>query len=950
MFERFAERLSYVSGDFSEPATYERVADAIDGAKSPVFYLEIPPFLFGRVVAGLAAAGLTKTGRVVVEKPFGHDGAVGARAGRRAAPVHRRVAALPDRPLPRQDGAGGDPLPPLRQHDAGAGLEPELRRVRADHDGGGLRRRRPRPLLRPGRRAPRRRRQPPDAGRLRRRDGAARRRRPGDAQGRAARDLPGDRRADPAHYVRGQYDGYLDIDGVAADSTTETYAALRLEIDNWRWSGVPFFIRTGKRLPTTQTEVRLVFKHAAAPRLRRSRRHGRTRTRSSSSSIRRPVSGSSWTHSERNAQQAEAITLDMEFAEQGGEGATPYEVLLQAAMVGLSTRFTRQDGVEETWRIMQPLLDCAAAGAPVRAGVVGPCRGRPARGRPRPLARPVGDGVMAVTKKGEPRAQSAAAPSPFPPIADYAFLSNCHTGALVAPDGAIDWLCVPRFDSPSVFGSLLDRRGRHLPSRAVRDQPSDRARIRAGDQHAGDDLEDADRLDRGPRRVDDGSARDTRTRHAAHAAAGRRRRRPHAGAHGRVPRRQVEVELVCEPVFDYGRAPAEWTLVDGDRAAADATGAGLTDPTAVRPRARDRGRPDPRARHVLPTATASTASLSWAEELVAPPDVEDADARLEATTRYWRAWLQRRADPGPPLARPDPALRADDQGPHLHADRRHRGRADDVAARDAGRRAQLGLPLHLDARHAPSPSRRFTGSNLDWEADEFMQFVADLEPNHGRLPSDHVRDRREAGPDRVHARRPLRLRGRASRCGSATAHSTSVRTTSTAPCSTRSCSTPGAASDCRGGCGRSSRRRPNAPTRVWREPDQGIWEARGKPQHYVSSKLMCWVALDRAAKLAEIRGASESVWTVARHRRRNPAKTSSPTASRTRRPPPALRHGRARRLDTPRGDFRIPARGTTSDCTRVSSQSPSTSPKTVSCFATAPTRPTTVCLARKARS
>ena len=67
---------------------------------------------------------------------------------------------------------------------------------------------------------------------------------------------------DPAHYVRGQYDGYLDIDGVAADSTTETYAALRLEIENWRWAGVPFFIRTGKRLAATQTELRLVFKHA----------------------------------------------------------------------------------------------------------------------------------------------------------------------------------------------------------------------------------------------------------------------------------------------------------------------------------------------------------------------------------------------------------------------------------------------------------------------------------------------------------------------------------------------------------------------------------------------------------------------------------------------------------------------------------------------------------------
>ena len=71
--------------------------------------------------------------------------------------------------------------------------------------------------------------------------------------------------ADPANYVRGQYDGYLGIEGVAPDSTTETYAALRLDIENWRWAGVPFFIRTGKRLPATQTELRLVFKRP--PRL-----------------------------------------------------------------------------------------------------------------------------------------------------------------------------------------------------------------------------------------------------------------------------------------------------------------------------------------------------------------------------------------------------------------------------------------------------------------------------------------------------------------------------------------------------------------------------------------------------------------------------------------------------------------------------------------------------------
>ena len=106
-----------------------------------------------------------------------------------------------------------------------------------------------------------------------------------------------------------------------------------------------------------------------------------------------------------------------------------------------------------------------------------------------------------------------------------------------------------------------------------------------------------------------------------------------------------------------------------------------------------------RARHVLEPGDRAYCALSWAEELAAPQDVDEAEARIAATTRFWRAWLERRPHPRPPLARPDPALGAHDQGPDLHADRRDGRRADDLAARDAGRRAQLGLPLHLDARH-----------------------------------------------------------------------------------------------------------------------------------------------------------------------------------------------------------------------------------------------------------
>jgi glucose-6-phosphate 1-dehydrogenase len=178
--------------------------------------------------------------------------------------------------------------------------------------------------------------------------------------------------ADPANYVRGQYDGYRDVDGVAADSTTETYAALRLDIDNWRWSGVPFFIRTGKQLPITQTELRLVFKHP--PRLGFQADESR---RPEPDQVVVKLDPSTGIRLLVDAQRAGAVTpeqinLDMEFAEEGGEGATPYEVLLHAAMIGDSRRFTRQDSVEETWRVVQPLLDAPPTVHAYEKGTWGP--------------------------------------------------------------------------------------------------------------------------------------------------------------------------------------------------------------------------------------------------------------------------------------------------------------------------------------------------------------------------------------------------------------------------------------------------------------------------------------------------------------------------------------------------------------------------------------------------
>jgi alpha,alpha-trehalase len=451
----------------------------------------------------------------------------------------------------------------------------------------------------------------------------------------------------------------------------------------------------------------------------------------------------------------------------------------------------------------------------------------------------------------EPQEQSAAAPSPFPPIADYAFLSNCHTGALVAPDGAIDWLCVPRFDSPSVFGSLLDREagsfrfgpfGINHPTTRIY-EPGTNVLVTTWKSPSGWILV-RDALTIGPRDHEDEIT--PHTRPPADADADHLLVRTVLCLEGRV-----EVELVCEPDFDYGRVPAKWTAVDGSRHAADANGAEQT----IRLRsdlALGIEGNSVRARHVLGPGDRAYCALSWAEGLAAPQNADEAEARIAATTRYWRAWLGGARIPDhrfrDPIQRSALAIKGLTYMPTGAA----------VAALTTSLPETPGGERNWDYRYTWMRDATFMLQALHWlhldgEADEFMQFVADVKTTEdGSLQIMYGIDGRRELPESTRDDLSGYAGARPVRVGNAAF-------------SQRQNDVFGAVLDSILLHTRRNERLPGrlwpivesqaeCATRVWRDPDQGIWEARGKPQHYVSSKLMCWVALDRASALAEIRG------------------------------------------------------------------------------------------------
>jgi glucose-6-phosphate 1-dehydrogenase len=380
VFRRFADRVSYLHGDVTDPALYSRLATEIGSGHIPLYYLEMPPSLFGPIVEQLGAADLLTDACVAVEKPFGHD-----LDSARALNTRLRAVLHEDQLLRVDHFLGKEPVieleylrfanPALARlwdrdsvsavqitmaedfgiDDRGAFYDPvgALRDVVQNH------------LLQvlagvtmdP----------PADAGADSLRD-------------RKAEVLKAVRAADPRHSVRGQYAGYRDTPGVAGDSDTETYIALRLEIDNWKWMDVPFFLRAGKNLPVRATEVRLILRRA--PQLSFLPRPHQAEQNQIVLRI-DPDPGARLQLVAQGEHTWRPLHLDASYARDLGEPFEPYERLLHSALSGDHSLFTREDGVEESWRIVQPLLDQPAALHPYEPGTWGPAEaGSLVRGRP----------------------------------------------------------------------------------------------------------------------------------------------------------------------------------------------------------------------------------------------------------------------------------------------------------------------------------------------------------------------------------------------------------------------------------------------------------------------------------------------------------------------------------------------------------------------------------------
>lgn len=358
-WRRLAAALTYVAGDYRDTGTYERLVDEIGAGRRPLLYLAIPPSLFETVIAGLADAGLAERGRVVLEKPFGRD-LESARALNRCV-----LDRFPEEAVFRIDHFLGKEqvLDLLVFRLANPMLEPAWNRHHIDSvqitlaEDFGVEGR----------------------GSFYEEVGAVRdviqnhllqvmalvaMDAPVDASAEALRDakvklLSATSALDPGQVVRGQYDGYRDEDGVDADSVVETFAAIRVEIDSPRWTGVPFHIRSGKCLATNATEVLVQFKQPRHPFFVRSG----TELPDPNQLLFRlepseRVCASVLIKHPGEELRSRSVDLTYDYDEGRDEPRLEaYARLLDSAFEGDQRLFARADGVEEAWRIVAPVLD-----------------------------------------------------------------------------------------------------------------------------------------------------------------------------------------------------------------------------------------------------------------------------------------------------------------------------------------------------------------------------------------------------------------------------------------------------------------------------------------------------------------------------------------------------------------------------------------------------------------